>query len=96
MEEKNQMEEGMLTTVSGGTDQEDRELKAFIRRHDPEFRVYNHSDIFRWLYKESGISFRSVGDGLTGNRYVLSDGTSISHEQLMEMPKERFPEEESL
>ena len=93
METNTNLKDEQLSQVAGGTEQEDRELKAFIRKHDPEFRIYNHSDLFRWLYNESGISFRSVGDGLVGNKYVLSNGTSISHEQLMEMLKERFPDE---
>ena len=93
MDHEKNLNDDQLNSIAGGTDQEDRELKAFIRKHDPEYRIYNRTDIFRWLYMESGISFRSVGDGLVSNKYVLSDGTSISHEQLMQMLNSRFPDE---
>ena len=50
-------------------------------------------DSMVWLRKESGIGFQSIGyyeDG--NNKYILSNGQRISHETLMGMLRERFPD----
>ncbi len=66
---------------------------AFIRKHDPDFKIWNNIDVSNWLSQKSGISFRSISSGdYWLNEYELSDGRDISHAELMKMLRECFPD----
>ena len=95
-ENKKTMEEEHLEEVSGGNYDEYKELRDFIKKHDPDWTVHNIFDVFRWLGKESGIAFKSMNDGsyISGGHtvFTLSDGRVIYQEELMEMLKEKYPD----
>ena len=80
--------------ISGGFEQETNELRAFIKKHDPDYRVDSEGDVLLWLYKKSGIKFSYLyaTDNNILNNFRLSDGTTIYNETLMAMLRERFGE----
>ena len=90
----NRVELDNLENVSGGFAQETNELKAFIKKHDPDYVVNSERDVLLWLHKKSGIKFSYpyATDENRLNIFRLSDGTTIYHETLMAMLKERFGE----
>ena len=90
----NKVELDNLENVSGGYERETNELRAFIKKHDPDYRVDSELDVLRWLHKKSGIEFSYLyaTDKNILNSFKLSDGTTIYHDTLMAMLKERFGE----
>lgn len=88
------MELDQLENVTGGSEKETKELKAFIKKHDPNFKIYNNFDIMRWLNQKSGIGFESlyINEVNYYNEFRLTDGRTIYHEGLMAMLNERFGE----
>lgn len=82
-----------LKNVSGGNPAQMKELKEFIQRHDPNYKIWNNFDISKWLMEKSGISFKGISAGdYWCNEYELSDGRDLSHEELMKMLRDRFPD----
>ena len=93
MDDNNKVSQQELEQVSGGNSGEMKELMEFIRKHDPNFKVWNNIDVSNWLSQKSGISFRSISSGdYWMNEYELSEGRYLSHEGLMKMLRERFPD----
>ena len=93
MDNSNKVSQQELEEVSGGNTSEMKELREFIRKHDPDFKIWNNIDVSNWLSQRSGISFRSISSGdYWLNEYELSDGRDISHAELMKMLRERFPD----
>ena len=93
MEDKKTVDQQQLEKVSGGFEEQTAEIRKFIRKHDPGYRIDNDFDIMRWLMFKSGIGFSGVSANVDFfNSYSLSDGTKITHEELMKMLNERFPE----
>ena len=90
----NSVELDNLENVSGGCEWETNELRAFIKKHDPDYRAESELDVLRWLRKKSGIEFSYLyaSDQNIFNKFTLSDGTTIYHDTLMAMLKERFGE----
>lgn len=91
--EDNKINQQELENISGGYDDQTKEIADFIRKHDPNYRINNDFDVNRWLMNKSGLSFRSIGANTDFfNTYVLSDGTSLTHAELMRRLNELFPE----
>lgn len=83
-----------LEHVSGGYAEETNELRDFISTHDPAFTIRSETDIRRWLLTRSGIGFKGTSVNSDWyNNYLLSDSSVLSHEELMGMLKDRFPDE---
>ena len=83
-----------LEDVSGGTREQTKELKDFIKKHDPDFTILNDLDVMRWLQRNSGIKFQSISvDNEKRNLYRLRDNCMISHSEVMSMLRDLWPEE---
>lgn len=83
-----------LDCVTGGTEEQCKELRAFIKKHDPSYKIYNYFDIMHWIDRKSGIKFDSLSlcNTFYPNEFRLAGGRSISQAELMEMLSERFPD----
>ena len=82
-----------LENVTGGSDSQTKELKAFIRKHDPDYEVDDDIDVMRWLYKYSGLSWSSISiTPAVPNQYVLSNGKHLSQDELLAKLSERYPD----
>ena len=93
MANNNEILQQELENVSGGYDDQTKEIADFIRKHDPDYRIINDFDVNRWLMNRSGLKFRSIGANEDWfNTYTLADGTSLTHAQLMSKLNELFPE----
>ena len=93
MENKNEVNQQDLQEVSGGLEEQNAELRTFIRKHDPECRIDNNFDALRWLRTRSGLDIKDASAYYDMyNSYTLADGTKLNHTQLMKMLNELFPE----
>lgn len=93
MKNNNQeLDQQELKNVSGGWEEQTKEISDFIRSHDPDYPIYNDSDIILWLKNKSGISFKRIStESEWYNSYMLSDGTDITHGELMGYAEGKIP-----
>ena len=92
MDEQSKLTKDDLKNVSGGAEEETKEIRDFIRKHDPGYRVEDEMDVLRWLYQKTGINFDTIQLSWQNNKYVLAGGKKITHEELMGMLSERYPD----
>ena len=45
MDNSNKVSQQELEEVSGGNTSEMKELREFIRKHDPDFKIWNNIDV---------------------------------------------------
>lgn len=90
---KEKLNDEVLENVSGGTRAEIEELKDFIRTHDPDYSLNSDNDVDMWLLDRSKIKWDRINITDKGaNYYVLQNRKQISHEEVMTMLAERFPD----
>ena len=91
MEDNNKVSQKEFENVSGGWEDQTNEIKEFIRKHDPDYKIYNNFDVNRWLMEESGLGLKSVATGDSWfNEYNLAGGGYLSHDELMQKLREKF------
>jgi hypothetical protein len=89
--DNNKISQKELENVSGGWEDQTNEIKEFIRKHDPDYKIYNNFDVNRWLMEESGLGLKSVATGDSWfNEYNLAGGGYLTHDELMQKLREKF------
>ena len=94
MFEQENLKDKQLSEVSGGTIAEYRELKAFINKHDPDYRIYNEFDIIHWIGERGGIPLKSaeMNDNWDYSFVLQENNKTVGAAELLNMLKERFPD----
>ena len=60
MDDNNKVSQQELEQVSGGNSGEMQELMEFIRKHDPNFKVWNSIDVRRFLLCNSTFAVSQI------------------------------------
>ncbi len=87
----NIIDKELFDIVTGGTYAELYEMKELINDLHIGFQVSSHYGLRNWLEKYSGLRFKRFNNSNAYyNTFLLEDGRTFSHEEMMNYLKEHF------